>query len=162
MRRLVVIVFLVTSITFAAAAQSAQDPDRSVSESSPFLMGIKSTIEKYLGRPYVWGASGFKSFDCSGFIWRVMSENGLLLKRTTARKFYMILPPAPKDEQWEFGTIVFFDDLKHVGIVDSPTTFYHAQVSVGTNRSPMNSFWRPRIYGFRRLPSAQVTHPDTK
>lgn len=115
--------------------------------------GVKSTIEKHLGRPYVWGSSGMKSFDCSGFIWRVMTENGILLKRTTARKFYMMLPPITDNEKWNFGTIVFFDNLKHVGIVDSPTTFYHAQVSRGTNRSEMNSFWRRKIYGFRRLPT---------
>ena len=117
-----------------------------------FIEGMKSSIQKYLGRPYVWGAASMKSFDCSGFIWRVMYDNGILLKRTTARKFYMLLPPVPKDQQWNFGTIVFFDDLKHVGIVDNPEAFYHAQVSVGTNRSPMNSFWRQKIYGFRRLP----------
>jgi cell wall-associated NlpC family hydrolase len=128
-----------------------------VQEQPPKIMeGLKSTIEKYLGRRYVWGADGMKSFDCSGFIWRVMYENGILLKRTTARKFYMILPPVPKEEQqWSFGTIVFFDDLKHVGIIDNRQAFYHAQVSIGTNRSPMNSFWRNKIYGFRQLPAGQ-------
>ena len=53
--------------------------------SSQFVESIKSTIENHLGRPYVWGSSGLKSFDCSGFVWRVMYENGILLKRTTAR-----------------------------------------------------------------------------
>jgi cell wall-associated NlpC family hydrolase len=122
---------------------------------SEFLVGVKSAIEKHLGRPYVWGSAGMKSFDCSGFIWRVLTENGVLMKRTTARKFYMILPPVPSEEQWNFGTVVFFDNLKHVGIIDTPEAFYHAQVSRGTNRSPMNSFWRSKIYGFRRLPATQ-------
>lgn len=119
------------------------------------LESMKSTIEKHLGRPYVWGASGMKSFDCSGFIWRVMYENGILLKRTTARKFYMILPPTPKDQESDFGTLVFFNDLKHVGIMDSQNAFYHAQSSIGTNRSTMNSYWRRKIYGFRQLPFPQ-------
>lgn len=117
--------------------------------------GINSTIQKHLGRPYVWGSSGMKSFDCSGFIWRVMTENGILMKRTTARKFYMILPPVQENEKWTFGTFIFFDNLKHVGIVDTPQYFYHAQVSRGTNRSEMNSFWRKKIFGFRRLPVPQ-------
>ena len=116
------------------------------------LESMKSTVEKHLGRPYVWGASGMKSFDCSGFIWRVMYENGILLKRTTARKFYMMLPPASKDQQGDFGTLVFFDNLKHVGIMDSGNAFYHAQTSVGTNRSSMNLFWQRKIYGFRQIP----------
>jgi cell wall-associated NlpC family hydrolase len=123
---------------------------------STFSMdGVKSTIQKYLGRPYVWGSSGLKTFDCSGFLWRVMSDNGILMKRTTARKFYMILPAARDDEKWQFGTIVFFDDLKHVGIIDTAHTFYHAQVSRGTNQSEMSPFWRRQIYGFRRMPMPQ-------
>jgi cell wall-associated NlpC family hydrolase len=117
------------------------------------LQGLRSSIEKYLGRRYVWGATGLKSFDCSGFIWRVMYENGILLKRTTARKFYMMLPPAPPEEHSNFGTLIFFDDLTHVGIVDSQEAFYHAQVRLGTQRSVMTPFWRRKIYGFRRLPS---------
>ena len=122
---------------------------------SSFSMdGVKSTIQKYLGRPYVWGSAGLKTFDCSGFIWRVMSDNGILMKRTTARKFYMILPEVREDEKWKFGTIVFFDNLKHVGIIDSSESFYHAQVSRGTNRSVMNPFWRRQICGFRRMPAA--------
>ena len=146
MRRFVTVVFLVMSLSVVGSTASAQDSSDSDSRSSAFLAGMKSTIEKYLGRPYVWGAAGMKSFDCSGFVWRVMTENGILLKRTTARKFYMILKPAPKEEEWNFGTLVFFDDLKHVGIINS------AQVSIGTNLSPMNSFWRPKISGFRRMP----------
>ena len=81
-----------------------------------------------------------------------MYENGILTKRTTARKLYMMLPPVPESERWKFGTIVFFDDLKHVGIVDGRDAFYHAQVSLGTNRSPMNSFWREQDLRFSPAP----------
>jgi cell wall-associated NlpC family hydrolase len=101
----------------------------------------------------VWGAAGLKNFDCSGFIWRVMYDNGVLVKRTTARKFYMTFPEATQQDQATFGTLVFFDDLKHVGIVDDANNFYHAQVSIGTNRSEMTPFWRRKIYGFRKLPT---------
>ena len=122
---------------------------------SEFFEGLKNAIERNLGRPYVWGATGLKSYDCSGFVWRVMYENGILMKRTTARKFYMILKPVPKEEQGSFGTLVFFDDLKHIGIIDTPQAFYHSQASKGTNRSEMNSFWKKKIYGYRRLPSPE-------
>jgi cell wall-associated NlpC family hydrolase len=117
-----------------------------------FWSGVRASIQSHLGQPYVWGATGMKSFDCSGFVWRVMSENGILIKRTTARKFYMSLQKAEKSDQTKFGTLVFFDDLKHIGIIDDATSFYHAQVSIGTNRSPMNSFWRPKVFGYRLLP----------
>jgi cell wall-associated NlpC family hydrolase len=113
--------------------------------------GIRAAIERNLGRPYVWGAAGMKSFDCSGFVWRVMSENGILLKRTTARKLYLCLPPA--GDRWKFGNLVFFDDLKHVGIVNGHADFYHAQTGRGTTRSPFDPYWRRKVYGFRTLPA---------
>jgi cell wall-associated NlpC family hydrolase len=146
MKRIVIVLLLVLFIQTEASAQSTS------TASNDFWDGIKGAIQKHLGRPYVWGAAGLKSFDCSGFIWRVMYDNGMLLKRTTARKYYMTLPKATPADQSSFGTLIFFDDLKHVGIVDDKTAFYHAQVSLGTNRSKMTPFWRQKIYGYRKLP----------
>ncbi len=148
MRKLA-IVFTILLMAAPAFAQAGEEPP---APQDDFLTSVKAAITKHLGRPYVWGSSGLKSFDCSGFIWRVMFDNGILLKRTTARKFYMTLPAVPEEDRYKFGTIVFFDNLKHVGIVDSESMFYHAQLSRGTNLSPLNSFWRRRIYGFRRIP----------
>jgi peptidoglycan endopeptidase LytE len=161
MKRILLGILLCGVLATTAVSQSAETPKAASSDAGNFLQGVKTAIERNLGRPYVWGAAGMKSFDCSGFVWRVLYENGVLMKRTTARKYYMMLKPVPKSEQWNFGTLVFFDDLKHIGIVDSPTAFYHAQVSAGTNRSPMNSFWRPKVYGFRQLPtrSQQANDP---
>jgi cell wall-associated NlpC family hydrolase len=114
---------------------------------------IQRTVEKYLGRPYVWGTFGLKSFDCSGFIWRIMAENGLHVKRTTARKLYTSLPRTPKDSFYDSGALVFFDNLKHVGIVKDRESFYHAQVSKGTNLSSFDPYWRRKICGFRKFPT---------
>ena len=93
-----------------------------------------------------------KSFDCSGFVWRVLADSGVLLKRTTARKFYMCLPPSSEESKYAPGNLVFFDDLKHCGIVEDESHFYHAETSAGTNRSVFNSYWRPKVYGFRVIP----------
>lgn len=125
----------------AAAAQPAGD----------WWMRLRATVEKHLGRPYVWGATGLKSFDCSGFVWRVYSEAGAPFKRTTARKLYFCLNPTTKGKEWEFGNVVFFDDLKHCGIVNSSGDFFHAGSSEGTSLSPFDPFWRRKIYGVRRV-----------
>src|SRR5436190_17641417 len=117
MKRVVLLLAVLACVGVSARAQST---GTSGSGGTGFWEGIKAAIQKNLGRPYVWGADGLKSFDCSGFIWRVMYDNGILMKRTTARKFYMMLKPATKEDQGNFGTLVFFDDLKHVGIIDSP------------------------------------------
>jgi cell wall-associated NlpC family hydrolase len=137
--------FLLTS----GIAQPLQDSD----QSNTACFTIRRTAEKHLGRPYVWGAVGLKSFDCSGFIWRVMAENGILVKRTTARKLYMSLPRTQKGGSYDSGALVFFDNLKHVGLVKDRESFYHAQVSIGTNLSAFDPYWRHKICGFRRLPT---------
>ena len=137
--------FLLTS----GIAQPLQDVDRS----NNLWDSMQRTVDKYMGRPYVWGAAGLKSFDCSGFIWRIMAENGITIKRTTARKLFMSLPRVPKDSSYDPGAVVFFDNLKHVGIVKNRETFYHAQVSRGTNLSAFAPYWRQKICGFRRIPT---------
>jgi cell wall-associated NlpC family hydrolase len=131
------IALLLAAAATAAFAQSAS---------------LKAAIEKHLGRPYVWGATGLKSFDCSGFVWRVLDENGLYMKRTTARKLYFSLPAAAPDHRWTLGNLVFFDDLKHVGIVNDDRTFYHAESRIGTNLSKFEPYWKRKVYGVRTLP----------
>jgi cell wall-associated NlpC family hydrolase len=144
---------LLTWILIPAAWLGAAQPP------AGYWDGLKAAIERHLGRPYVWGAAGMKSFDCSGFVWRVMSDNGVFLKRTTARKLYVALPPAPPAERWAFGNIVFFDDLKHCGIVDSPAAFYHAASSRGTTKSPFNPYWRRKVCAIRRMPVVPAVSP---
>ena len=113
---------------------------------------VRTTIQRHLGRPYVWGSSGLKSYDCSGFVWRVMNENGILIKRTTARKYFLTLPRVSDDDRWAFGNIVFFSNLKHCGIVRTPETFYHAAVSAGTHVSRFDPMWRGKVSGVRAMP----------
>ena len=136
---------LLVAALLAAGTARAEEPD--------FWTRVKQSIQNHLGRPYVWGAAGLKSFDCSGFVWRVYFENGVLVKRTTARKLWFSLPAPAKGQEHAFGNLVFFDNLKHVGIVNDGTSFYHAQSSVGTNLSTMSPFWRSKVFGVRAAPS---------
>src|SRR5688572_9444657 len=145
MKRVVALLMVLACVAVSGRAQSTDAaPSSGVAD---FVNGLKTAIQNHLGKPYVWGATGAKSFDCSGFVWKVMYDNGILMKRTTARKYYMMLKPASKEEQGNFSTLVFFDDLKHVGIIDSPKAFYHAQSVVGTNLSPMSPYWKKMVYG---------------
>lgn len=118
----------------------------------PLVDRLHAVVENHLGRPYVWGATGLKGFDCSGFLWRVWWDSGVFVKRTTARKFFMALPEVPEGEKWSFPTVVFFDDLDHVGIVDDPDHFFHSALTKGTHRTSFDPFWRRKIYGFRAAP----------
>lgn len=133
------LVFVLATATLAAEPL----PDR--------LARVRQSIHQYLGRPYVWGSSGLKSFDCSGFVYRVFIDSGLYVKRTTARKYYFSMLPAAKDDESRFATLVFFDNLKHVGIVNDEKSFYHAQSSKGTNLSEFQPYWRKLVCGYRKL-----------
>jgi cell wall-associated NlpC family hydrolase len=86
-------------------------------------------------------------------VWRVLTENGIFLKRTTARKLFVCLPAAGEGENYGPGVLVFFNRMKHVGIVNDRGSFYHAQVRKGTNLSEFDPYWRPQIDGFRKIPS---------
>lgn len=156
MRRLALAALLV-----AGAPAAAQDL-LPAADTGP---GLRAVIERHLGRPYSWGASGLKSFDCSGFVWRVMLENGVLIKRTTARKLYLSLPRAGEGREHDFGNLVFFDSLGHCGIVNDSTTFYHSQCSKGTNLSSFDPYWRRLVCGYRTMPmpkSAQSPAPEPR
>ena len=123
-----------------------------VAQDDPFAARLKAAIDHNLGRPYVWGSTGYKSFDCSGFVWRVHTESGVWVKRTTARKLWFSLDPPAKGKEREFGNLVFFDDLRHVGVVNDRDTFFHAAKTTGTARATLDPYWRKLYGGIRTGP----------
>jgi len=112
---------------------------------------LEQSIQRKLGLPYVWGSAGLKGYDCSGFVWRALLDAGVLLKRTTARKMFYALPAARGEERSRFGTLVFFDQVHHVGILRSDREFYHASTSHGTKREDFGPYWQRLVSGYRRV-----------
>lgn len=124
-----------------------------------FNRSLMSAIENRLGAPYVYGATGPNVFDCSGFVWSVFQSAGVQFDRVSARDLWSQFAPPREDDKFKFGTLVFFNNLKHVGIVADANGFYHASSSHGVQYAPFNDYWMSRIVGFRRipLPASQVT-----
>ena len=121
---------------------------------------LTSAIEERLGSPYHWGATGPSSFDCSGFVWSIYQEAGIDFERGSARTLWgRFEAPAP-EEQYKFGTLVFFSNLAHVGIVADDHGFYHASRHHGVVYSPFNDYWLSRIDGFRKVPMKAPTTTD--
>ncbi len=98
-----------------------------------------------LGKPYVWGAVGPRSFDCSGFVQYVYKAYGIQMPRVSAdqalvgRKvgFYNLIP----------GDLVFFDtrgdvndNVSHVGIYIGEGSFIHASSGKNAMRVTISSF----------------------
>jgi len=119
-----------------------------------------SAIDVRIGAPYVYGTEGPRVFDCSGFVWSVFQSAGVNFERGSARGFWENFLPVGEDEKYKFGTLVFFNNLKHVGIVADGDGFYHASTSQGVTYSPFNEYWSSRVTGFRRVPLPALTLTD--
>ena len=111
-----------------------------------------AAIDVRLGTPYRLGATGPNRYDCSGFVWSVFQSVGIDFERSNARTLWQRFAPATADEKRQFGTLVFFNNLHHVGIVADANGFYHASTSKGVVYSTFNDYWLARIDGFRRVP----------
>jgi len=137
---------------------SAEDINRAKSlaekggTSFQFQQLMNAAIEHRLGSPYSWGATGPTAFDCSGFVWSTFRSVGIDFERGSARTLWArFAAPAP-EEKFKYGTLVFFSNLAHVGIVVDEKGFYHASRRKGVIYSPFNEYWTSRIDGFRQVP----------
>ena len=122
-----------------------------------FERSMLAAIEERLGTPYRMGTEGPYRYDCSGFVWSVFQQAGVGFERTSARSLWNGFAPPAEDEKYTFGTLVFFNNLRHVGIVADESGFYHASTSRGVVYSRFDDYWTKRLVGFRRVPPAQGT-----
>jgi cell wall-associated NlpC family hydrolase len=113
---------------------------------------IHTAIDARLGSRYVWGAAGPHVFDCSGFVWSTFQELGADFYRGSARSYWARFAPASEDEKFKLGTLVFFNNLTHVGIVADEKGFYHASRHKGVVYQEWNQYYLSRVDGFRRVP----------
>ena len=121
---------------------------------------MAAAIDDRLGAAYRWGGTGPSGFDCSGFVWSTFRSAGIDFERGSARNLWLRFIPAAPEEEFTFGTLVFFSGLAHVGIVADEHGFYHASRHHGVVYSPFNDYWLSRIDGFRRVPLPPVITAD--
>ncbi|WP_186343535.1 C40 family peptidase [Streptomyces sp. CFMR 7] len=97
-----------------------------------------------IGKPYVWGATGPSSYDCSGLTKAAWREAGVTLPRTTWDQVKIGTRVATSDLQP--GDLVFFyDDISHVGIYKGDGMMIHAP-KPGANVREESIYYMP-IYG---------------
>ena len=107
--------------------------------------------------PYVWGAKGPSSFDCSGFVCWVFTNSGVHnLPRTTAQGIYDQCTPVSAADA-KPGDIIFFTGtynagrpVTHVGIYCGNGTMVHCGDPIQYT-SINTSYWQSHFYGFGRL-----------
>jgi cell wall-associated NlpC family hydrolase len=120
---------------------------------------MMAAIDERLGAPYIYGSTGPRGFDCSGFVWSVFQSAGISFYRGSARSLWARFAPATSEEKTQFGTLVFFNGLSHVGIVVDGNGFYHSSRSYGVIYSPFSKYWTSRIDGYRRVPLPAQLQP---
>ena len=118
---------------------------------------VVALAEKQIGKPYVWGAEGPDSFDCSGLVYYVYKEAvGINLPRVSR-------------DQYNVGTYISKENLKPGDLVFSSTndagTITHVGIYVGDNKmihSPnsgknvekvdlSNNYWKNCYVGAKRV-----------
>lgn len=124
--------------------------------SSSKASSIINTAYSKMGKPYVWGAEGPNSFDCSGFTsYAFRSGAGISLPRTSISQAGVGV--SVSKGQLQPGDLVFFDsdrdgDISHVGIYVGGGQFIHASSSKGVTVSSLNSAFYSSVYkGAKRV-----------
>ncbi|CAM5355637.1 Glycoside hydrolase OS=Streptomyces alboniger OX=132473 GN=CP975_21445 PE=3 SV=1 [Streptomyces alboniger] len=97
--------------------------------------------EAQIGKPYVWGATGPDSYDCSGLTQDAWKAAGISLPRTTWDQ--VEVGTTVKTADAEPGDLVFFyDDISHVGIYIGDGKMIHAP-KPGTNVRVESIYYMP-------------------
>jgi cell wall-associated NlpC family hydrolase len=147
-------------ISLASAEDIKASTPATTSVGNRFRQLMTAAIDERLGAHYMWGATGPSAFDCSGFVWSIFKSAGVDFERGSARTLWSrFSAPAPQD-QYKFGTLVFFSNLAHVGVVADEHGFYHASRHHGVVYSPFNDYWLSRIDGFRQVPMPVAVTTD--
>jgi cell wall-associated NlpC family hydrolase len=121
------------------------------SYSASFNQKLLKAIEIRVGIPYRYGSAGPNTFDCSGLVWSAFADAGYYFERSSAKTLWQNSLPVEGADRFKFGTLVFFNNLGHIGVVYDESGFYHASTSQGVTFSRFDGYWGKRIVGFRRI-----------
>jgi peptidoglycan DL-endopeptidase CwlO len=112
-----------------AAAKAAAKKGSTTTPGTPANSSVAqqaiSFARNQLGKPYVWGATGPDSFDCSGLTQAAYKAAGVTLPRTTYDQVNVGTRVSESDLQ-PGDLIFFYSDVSHVGLYIGNGEMIHA------------------------------------
>ena len=125
----------VSSKYLSDTKSSSSSSDSSTTDSSAKANKVISFAKSLLGKPYVWGAEGPSSFDCSGFTYYVF-KNSVNISLPRVSKDQSNYGTTVSKSNLKPGDLVFFDtngendkNVSHVCIYIGSNQFIHASSS---------------------------------
>ena len=109
-----------------------------------------AVAQSQLGKPYVYGATGMSSFDCSGLTSRAYAAAGMQIPRTSEAQS-QIGTKIYSTSQLKVGDLVFFfNDLHHVGLYAGNGQIIHApRTGTVVRYESMGTIGGPFMFGVR-------------
>ncbi|MCB1026650.1 MAG: LysM peptidoglycan-binding domain-containing C40 family peptidase [Microthrixaceae bacterium] len=127
---------------------TSKPPTTTPPSSSSFGQRMTNEALKHVGKPYVWGASGPNTFDCSGLIVYSYAKAGRTIPRYAS---WMMADRATRvsKSNMKVGDLVFFySPVSHVGIYMGNDKFVHAANSrTGVVISTLSTYRAPWFAG---------------
>ncbi|MFE4668508.1 NlpC/P60 family protein [Streptomyces sp. NPDC056716] len=102
-----------------ASADSAEQVEAAATTAtasgSSFTMSAYEAAQSVIGSPYVYGASGPSSFDCSGLTSWAYAQAGMQIPRTSQEQANAGTRIYSQSDLQVGDLVIFYDDLHHVG-----------------------------------------------
>lgn len=144
-----------------AKPEEPETPTEPSDETEELIEELLAYAKTFLGTPYVYGANGPDSFDCTGYTCYVFKHFGYSLPRTAYNQGYNNYAPKIENvEDLKPGDLVFFNTISdndlsdHAGIYLGDNMFIHC--NSGSSMSVViqditNSYYKPRFSWGRRV-----------
>ncbi|HEV7751343.1 MAG TPA: peptidoglycan-binding protein [Baekduia sp.] len=138
--------------TDASTRTAAATTTTTTSAGAGVQAAVAAALSK-VGSPYVSGATGPSSFDCSGLTSWAMRQAGIAIPRTSFAQFG--IGSAVGKGSIQTGDLVFFNTAgpgaSDVGIATGPTTAVSATTHGVMSHAIFDSYWGSHFVGARRV-----------
>ncbi len=120
------------SLDRMAAAERAQLTSTGPAAEAPLTEGAAGDAVRFaltqVGKPYVWGATGPDTYDCSGLMQTAYRSAGVAIPRTTYTQA-VVGAPVGRDQVRAGDLVLYHDTVSHVAMAIDGTLAVHASTA---------------------------------